>query len=76
MSLLNTMLGVIALCAALLFGISVALGPVDQQAQAKSAGLTAAAVLASDGMGPDGRVARSAGAAPGSVGIAVGQPAG
>ncbi|MDP4002032.1 hypothetical protein [Methylobacterium sp. NEAU K] len=54
MMLLKTLLGALALCAALLVWGSYAIGPGLPAADATS-GLTAATVLASDGITPDGR---------------------
>ncbi len=54
MTFLKTLLGALALCAALLVWAGHAIGPERPTADASS-GLTAAAVLASDGMAPDGR---------------------
>lgn len=57
MTFVKTVLGALALCAVLLAGAAIVSGP--DLAPAQTAGLTAAAVLASDGMAPDGRRATS-----------------
>lgn len=55
MSFLKTLLGTMALCAALLIGAGLIAGRDDPSAADPTAtGLTAASVLASDGMAPDG----------------------
>jgi len=53
MALLKTLLGAFALCAALLIWADRAIGP-EQSGLEPAAGLTAATVLASDGMEADG----------------------
>ncbi len=53
MAFLKTLLGTFALCAALLIWADYAIGP-ERSGSAPASGLTAAAVLASDGMTPDG----------------------
>ncbi|MCJ2089072.1 hypothetical protein MKK88_24250 [Methylobacterium sp. E-005] len=63
MTLLKIVLGSAVLCAALLSVLSFALGPTHD-VPAQPPGLTAAAVLATDGMGPDGRMVQSTGAKP------------
>jgi hypothetical protein len=55
MTFVKTLLGALALCAALLGGAALISGP--DLAHTQTSGLTAAAVLASDGMAPDGRSA-------------------
>lgn len=64
MSFLKTLLGALCLCAALLAGAAFLSGSNLTVARTPQPGLTAAAVLASDGMGPDGRTIRSAPASP------------
>ncbi|MGU3383906.1 hypothetical protein [Methylobacterium sp. D53M] len=63
MTFLKTLLASLALCAALLVWAGLAIGP-ERPTDRTSPGLTTAAVLASDGMGPDGRPGEPA-AAPG-----------
>ena len=53
MTLLKTLLGTLALCAALLIWAGLTIGP-ERAGTEPASGLTAAAVLASDGMAPDG----------------------
>jgi hypothetical protein len=53
MAFLKTLLGTFALCAALLIWADYAIGP-ERSGSEPASGLTAAAVLASDGMTPDG----------------------
>lgn len=53
MAFLKTLLGTFALCAALLIWAAYAIGP-ERSGSEPASGLTAAAVLASDGMTPDG----------------------
>jgi hypothetical protein len=53
MAFLKTLLGTVALCAALLIWADYAIGP-ELSGSEPASGLTAAAVLASDGMTPDG----------------------
>lgn len=55
MTLLKTLLGALALCAVLLVGMALAVAPEPSGSTPPPQGLTAADVLASDGMGPDGR---------------------
>jgi hypothetical protein len=64
MSVLKTVIGALGLCAALLVGAAVLYGPDRDAVPVRPAGLTAAAILASDGMGPDGRIAESAPGSP------------
>ncbi|MCJ2072985.1 hypothetical protein MKK75_30035 [Methylobacterium sp. J-030] len=52
MSLLKTLLGAVTLSAALLTILSFAVGPDRPDPHVEPPGLTAADVLASDGMGP------------------------
>ncbi|MCX4198785.1 hypothetical protein OMR07_27720, partial [Methylobacterium organophilum] len=54
MTFLKTLLASLALCAALLVWAGYAIGP-ERPTGRTGPGLTAAAVLASDGMAPDGR---------------------
>lgn len=56
MTCLKTLLGALVLCAALLVWAGYAIGP-DRTEGRMAPGLTAAKVLASDGMAPDGRPA-------------------
>lgn len=53
MAFLKTLLGTFALCAALLIWAAHAIGP-ERSGSEPAPGLTAAAVLASDGMTPEG----------------------
>ncbi|MGH1569911.1 hypothetical protein ACRAWG_03625 [Methylobacterium sp. P31] len=55
MTFVKTLLGALALCVALLIGAGYAVGSGSSTAGAPPQGLTAAAILASDGMTPDGR---------------------
>ncbi|MEE7450066.1 hypothetical protein MRF4_20910 [Methylobacterium radiotolerans] len=54
MTFLKTLLASLALCAALLVWAGFAIGP-ERPTDRTEPGLTTAAVLASDGMAPDGR---------------------
>ncbi|QGY01104.1 hypothetical protein MMSR116_03705 [Methylobacterium mesophilicum SR1.6/6] len=54
MTFLKTVLTALAVCLALIVWASYAIGPTRPGAET-APGLTAAAVLASDGMAPDGR---------------------
>ena len=54
MTFLKTLMGALAVCAALLLWAGHAIGPVRPDV-GTTAGLTAAKVLASDGMASDGR---------------------
>lgn len=55
MTFLKTLLGSFAICAVLLALAALTLGPSSTGMNSHPRGLTAASVLASDGMGPDGR---------------------
>lgn len=55
MTFLKTLLGTLALCAVLLVAVARAVAPDPSGSAPRPQGLTAAAVLASDGMGPDGQ---------------------
>jgi hypothetical protein len=54
MTFLKTVLAAVAICVALLVWADFAIGP-ERPGTGTASGLTAAAVLASDGMTPDGR---------------------
>jgi hypothetical protein len=60
MTFLKTLLGALALSVALLVWAGCAIGPDEQGTGGPAPGLTAAAVLASDGMTPDGKPGEAA----------------
>lgn len=55
MVFVKTLLGTLTLCGLLLAAVALALGPDHSGTAPRPLGLTAASVLASDGMAPDGR---------------------
>ena len=60
MPFLKTLIGAVALCAVLLAGAALVIGPDRAVSNGHAPALTAAAVLASDGMAPDGRPGQAA----------------